>query len=163
METQIDINIQYKSWQEKLENLQSFISKIANITLEQTKIIDIADYVEISFLLCDDEKIRVLNKQYRNQDKATNVLSFEVNNFIAGSYESCDKELILGDVVLAFETILKESDEQNKTFESHLSHMIIHGILHLLGYDHFNEEDAMQMESLEINTLSKLDIDNPYL
>ncbi|MHA1575272.1 MAG: rRNA maturation RNase YbeY [Alphaproteobacteria bacterium] len=126
-----------KLWEKKHENF----------TLEQaekiTKILKIDG--EISIVLTNDLEIKKLNKQYRKKDSATNVLSFET-----GDLE------ILGDIILAFETIKKEAEEQKKTFEKHLSLMICHGILHLIGYDHIDDSDAEIMEKKEKEILEKI-------
>lgn len=106
---------------------------------------------EISLVLTNDREIHKLNKQYRGFDKATNVLSFETG----------DDEL-LGDIFISFDTVMREAKSYNKTFEDHSAHMMVHGTLHLLGYDHLNDHDADKMESLEINILKKLGINNPY-
>ena len=106
---------------------------------------------EISFLLTDDDKIQKLNKQYRNKDYPTNVLSFESGD-----------DIILGDIVVSFDTLLRESIENNKSFSDHFTHLVIHGILHLQGYDHITDNDAQIMEKIEIDTLKKMNIGNPY-
>ncbi len=108
-----------------------------------TKILNLKG--EISILLTDNKTIQKLNKQYRKKDSATNVLSFETG----------DSE-ILGDIILAFETIEKEAKEQEKAFENHLTHLIIHGILHLIGYDHIDDSDAEIMEEKERIILSEV-------
>lgn len=100
---------------------------------------------EISILLTDDKTIQDLNKTYRNKDIPTNVLSFETQ----------DSEM-LGDIVLAFETIAREATEQKKIFEYHLTHLLIHGTLHLIGYDHITESDAEKMEAKEETLLKTL-------
>ncbi len=107
---------------------------------------------ELTIVLTDDALIRELNKTYRGKNKPTNVLSFP----------SGEKQY-LGDIILAFETIKREAAEQGKSFEHHAMHMLVHGTLHLLGYDHENESDAETMERLEIKILKKLGITNPYL
>jgi len=107
--------------------------------------------LEIAIVLADDEFIRGLNKTYRGKDKATNVLSF------VGEGEH------LGDIILALETIEREAKEQQKTFRSHAIHLIVHGMLHLLGYDHERSTQAEIMEELEIKILKKLMLSNPYL
>lgn len=105
---------------------------------------------ELSVVLTNDEEIQELNKNFRNKDKPTNVLSFP------------GEEDILGDIILSRETLEREALEQKKSFENHVTHMIIHGFLHLLGYDHMNDEEAHEMEGLEIEILEKLNIENPY-
>lgn len=106
---------------------------------------------EVSIVLADNAFIQDLNKRYRHKDKPTNVLSFPQ-----------DEAGLLGDVILAYETIKDEADEHNKAFEDHLTHLIIHGVLHLTGHDHENDEDAAKMEALEIQILNDLGIKNPY-
>jgi probable rRNA maturation factor len=111
---------------------------------------------EIAVAIATKAEIQNFNKDYRNLDKPTNVLSFPsgVPTEIAD---------ILGDIIICFEVVEIEAQEQNKTFENHLIHMLVHGFLHLLGYDHIDEKDATKMENLEIEILSELKIANPYL
>jgi probable rRNA maturation factor len=106
---------------------------------------------EISVVLTDDAHIQVLNRDYRGKNKATNVLSFPQ-----------DDPQMLGDIIIAYETIIREAKEQNKIFEHHLMHMLVHGCLHLLGYDHETDSEAEEMEALEIEILSGLSVKNPY-
>lgn len=107
--------------------------------------------LEISIVLTNDEEIQTLNREYRGQDKPTNVLSFPQ-----------DVPILLGDIVVAYETLARETNEQNKSFKDHFTHMLVHGCLHLLGYDHIQEAEAENMETLEITILSSLGIKNPY-
>lgn len=106
---------------------------------------------EISVVLTNDDSIQALNKQYRDKDKATNVLSFPQ-----------DDEILLGDVILAFETISREAKELDKSFEDHFQHLLVHGLLHLLGYDHETDEEAAEMEGLETEICVELGLDDPY-
>ncbi len=125
-------------------------------TLQQ--VIDDLDKGESELLIriVDKDEIQTLNKTYRHQDKPTNVLSFESDLPVEID------EAILGDVVICTEIVAEEAKAQNKTFDEHLTHMAIHGTLHLLGYDHIESEDAKQMENLEIKILEKIKITNPY-
>lgn len=113
---------------------------------------------ELSLVLTDDAEIRAINTQWRSIDKPTNVLSFPAFNVVVGQAPKA----MLGDVILAYETILREADLEKISFNDHLSHLIIHGLLHLLGYDHENDKDAEEMESLETAILAKLEIADPY-
>jgi apolipoprotein N-acyltransferase len=106
---------------------------------------------EVSIILTNDSEIRALNKKYRKIDKPTNVLSFETG----------DAEL-LGDIYISFDTAMKESKQEKKDFIKHATHLVLHGVLHLMGYDHLNDLDARKMESEEIKILSKFGIVNPY-
>lgn len=126
---------------------------------------------EINVLLTDDAAIRELNKSHLGHDKPTNVLSFPSlePEAVAGLLHKDNEQVpvilegvVLGDVVLAFETLQQESLAQKKSFEHHVLHLTVHGILHLLGFDHEQDKDALVMESLEIKILSSLTIPNPY-
>ncbi len=107
----------------------------------------------LSILLTNDKNIQQLNKDFRDKDKPTNVLSFPADD--DGDY--------MGDIAVAFETIQREAVEQDKSFNHHFIHMLIHGILHLDGYDHETNEDAEEMEALEIKILADMGIKNPYI
>lgn len=111
--------------------------------------------LSVTLVLSNDAEIRTLNKNYRRKDKPTNVLSFPDGTMLNGVKQ-------LGDVVLAYETIAREAAEQGKKLKDHLTHLTIHGVLHLLGYDHESENDAEIMETLEIAILSSMAIANPY-
>ena len=114
---------------------------------------------ELAVVLTTDAAIRELNRAWRGKDKPTNVLSFPAAE--AGDLRG-PGELILGDVVVAYATVAKEAKEAGKSLKDHLSHMVVHGVLHLLGYDHETDPDAKTMESLETKTLSQLGVSDPY-
>jgi probable rRNA maturation factor len=111
-------------------------------------------------VMSNDASIRDLNKSYRSKDKATNVLSFpSTENLLPGEEL---EPVHIGDVILAYEYVTKEAKTEKKTIKSHLSHLVIHGVLHLLGYDHETSEDAETMETLEIRLMKQLGLENPY-
>lgn len=112
---------------------------------------------ELSIVLGSDAEIRVLNRDYRSKDKATNVLSFP-----SGLSPEISGTDMLGDVILAFETVSAEAVRDSKTLESHLRHLVVHGVLHLLGYDHETDDDAVEMERREIEILAGFGIADPY-
>lgn len=116
-------------------------------------VLDAPRLAELSIALSDDKHIQTLNRAYREKDKPTNVLSFPI----------APPAPLLGDIVLAYETLDREAKDKAIRFEDHLAHLLIHGFLHLQGYDHQNEADASEMEGLEIKALARLNIDNPYL
>lgn len=106
----------------------------------------------------DDKSVQDLNFKYRQKNSPTNVLSFQ-NKY----KDPISKFSYLGDIIISFEAIEKESIEQNKSFENHFTHILIHGILHLLDYDHIKTPDRIKMEKVEIEILSFFGIKNPYL
>lgn len=111
---------------------------------------------ELLIRVVSEVEIQDLNKKYRDKDQSTNVLSFPSDLPVEID------ESILGDVVICTSVVVSEAIAQNKTFEHHLTHMAIHGTLHLLGFDHIEESDANEMEALEIKILEKIKIANPY-
>jgi probable rRNA maturation factor len=112
-------------------------------------------------MLTDDAGIRTLNNNWRGIDKPTNVLSFPALP-PTGPEGPDDPPRMLGDIAIAYETTRREADDEQKPFEHHLSHLAVHGYLHLLGYDHENDADAETMESLETEILAQLGIPDPY-
>lgn len=113
---------------------------------------------EVSVLFTDDEHIAALNQRWRGKSGPTNVLSFPA----AGPRSQHEKAAQLGDIVLGFETVTKEAAEAGLTLVDHITHLLVHGLLHLLGYDHEEEQAAEAMETLETEILATLGIANPY-
>jgi len=116
---------------------------------------------EIAVMLTDDAGIRTLNSNWRGIDKPTNVLSFPALQ-PTGRREPDDAPRMLGDIAIAYQTLRKEADEEEKPFEHHLSHLAVHGFLHLIGYDHETDDEAETMEALEQEILAQLGIPDPY-
>lgn len=152
----IELNVACEGWLP-----ESSLLKLANACVSAT--IDTAPIhlppdSQLSLLFDDDEAIRKLNRQFRDIDKATNVLSFPGCDLQPGD----EANEVLGDIAFALQTIKSEADLEGKQFDHHLSHLMIHGFLHLFGYDHLVENDAELMESLEVKALANLGIENPY-
>ena len=114
---------------------------------------------EVSVVLADNDFVAGLNNRYRNKDKPTNVLSFPASDGfgIDGMVEQ------LGDIIIALETVQCECAQQEKSFENHFVHLVLHGMLHLLGFDHIDPQEAEEMEALEIELLMQLGIEDPYM
>ena len=155
-----DISVSHGDWVSAIVDVESVCHRAALATYgacfetELTK-------VEVSILLSDDENLRALNKKYRGIDKPTNVLSFSnLDENETVQFEAMP--LLLGDIVIAYETTLSEAEQEGKKLADHLSHLVVHGILHLLGHDHENHAQATLMESLETSTLAGLGILDPY-
>jgi probable rRNA maturation factor len=119
---------------------------------------DRPDRVELAVMLTDDAGIRTLNHDWRGIDKPTNVLSFPAVTLPGGS----SQPRALGDIAIAYETTRREAESENKPFGHHLSHLAVHGFLHLIGYDHETDDDAETMEALERQILARLGIPDPY-
>ena len=117
---------------------------------------------EVSVVLASDARVQSLNRDYRGCDRPTNVLSFGHFEQPASAPVPEGTPLLLGDVVLARETLLREAGDQGKRPDHHLSHLVVHGVLHLLGYDHQNDGDAGRMEALEREILAALGVPDPY-
>ena len=116
--------------------------------------------IEVSVVLTDDASVQVLNREYRGKDKPTNVLSFAALD--GDDPLPPEGPVHIGDIILALETLRREAEDLGKPLQDHFTHLLIHGTLHLLGYDHENDDDANIMESLEISILSTFGIENPY-
>jgi probable rRNA maturation factor len=113
---------------------------------------------EVSVVLTDDAGIKALNRDWRKIDKPTNVLSFP-----AAKIQGAGAAKLLGDIVIAYETLKRECDDESRIFLHHLAHLTVHGFLHLIGYDHQNDSDADKMEGLESRIMSVLKMPDPYL
>ncbi|MGH6894078.1 MAG: rRNA maturation RNase YbeY [Dongiaceae bacterium] len=158
----IAISVEDPHWAKLAPNAERVLRRAARDALAQAK----ADGWrgsrvghEISFVLTDDRRLRALNRAYRGKDKPTNVLSFAA---LDDDRPKPGMPWLLGDVVLASGVIAREAKAQGKNLAHHLTHLAVHGVLHLLGYDHEQNQDAEAMEALEIAALAGMGIANPY-
>ncbi len=155
---QTDYNL-WDSWHSE-EEWSVFFTPIFQSVVS---ILNIHNSMEVSVLLTNDQCIQKMNRQFRDKDKSTNVLSFpQLSIHDLANIRERQQPILLGDIAMSFETIQRESSEQNKLFMNHLAHLFVHSTLHLLGYDHIEDDEANAMEKLETNILSKLNISNPY-
>lgn len=127
-------------------------------------LVDLAIAIEVSVRFTSDAEVQTLNRQYRQQDKPTNVLSFPMvqADLLPALANSDDGEVLLGDIVLAHETCLREADERGVSLDAHAAHLIVHGTLHLLGHDHMNDAEAEAMEAIERAAMAALGHHDPY-
>ena len=115
---------------------------------------------EISLLLLDEDEARAYNRDYRQKDYATNVLSFALNE--GENWFDAESSMLTGDLIICPQVVLREAAEQGKTPEAHFAHLTLHGTLHLMGYDHLDDDEAQIMEALEIKLMNQLGYANPY-
>lgn len=153
---EIDIAIEAGDWADE-DALRHLVAQAADAVFDEIGQKPPQDG-ELSLLFSDDAHIRVLNRDWRGMDKPTNVLSFPAFEIAPGD----PVPPMLGDIALAFETVRVEAGLEDKPFDHHLSHLIVHGLLHLLGHDHEDDEEAEMMEALERAILARLAIPDPY-
>lgn len=144
----IDVEIEADDWRRALPEAEALTRRAGQAVLDYER-----QPGGAIVLLTDDAALRELNARFRNQDKPTNVLSFPAPP---------NPEKHLGDIALAFETCAREAAEQGKTLAAHLQHLVAHGVLHLLGYDHVTDAEAHEMEGLERVVLASLGVADPY-
>lgn len=157
----IQISIQSSLWEKNYSTTEQILMKALEKTIQFFP--PLMGKVQLSLLLADNAFIQTLNRDYRQKDKPTNVLSFPFEALEKGTCLPGSETVLLGDIVLAHETIEAESRSKRISFEDHLVHLVIHGFLHLLGFDHeVGEDDAVEMEEMEIKILKSLHIANPY-
>lgn len=136
-------------WLPSAERVEEWLSEAA-------RVVGLSEAAEMTLRVVDDAEIRVLNRDFRGKDYATNVLSFPFECEVALEVA------LLGDVVVAAEVVAAEALAQGKALSAHWTHMVVHGFLHLLGFDHVEEAEALEMEALECEILAALGVGNPY-
>lgn len=162
----LEITIEDSRWQEV--GLEALAHQAVGAALEHFGL-DPED-CEIALLACDDDQIAGLNAEFREKPVPTNVLSWPAEDLGAsepGGQPTVPEadftgEIPLGDIAIAYDTCLREADAANKLLADHLRHLVVHGVLHLLGYDHISDLDATVMEGLEVEILGNLGLDDPY-
>lgn len=151
----VDVLIESDVWQllpEAEDTVRRAIATASKVTIHHPG-------GELSVLLCDDNTIAGLNARWRGQMNPTNVLSFPAPSL---RHPAPPEKAPLGDIAIAYETLVREAGEQNKPVSNHLSHLVVHGFLHLLGYDHHMDGEAEQMERLERDILGRIGVADPY-
>jgi len=153
VETEVEVDIRCPDWSAVLPDAERLCRRAVHAALAAAA----GMAAEVSVVLGDNAFVRDLNSRYRGRDAATNVLAFPVGTAGEGL------PTLLGDVVVAYGTVAAEAAEQGKPIADHLSHLIVHGTLHLIGYDHDGDAEAAAMERLEIAALAALGIADPYV
>jgi probable rRNA maturation factor len=153
--TRLDVEIvrHQEAWDEARID-DAMLQHAARAALAEAPALRAGDY-ELTILLTDDEEMRALNRTWRGKDAATNVLSFPTSQTLSAPG-------LLGDIVLAFETIRDEARGRDIALADHAAHLVVHGVLHLLGFDHADDTEAERMEALEAKALASLGIADPY-
>jgi probable rRNA maturation factor len=146
----VDVLVQSPKWKEH-RSVTASVRRAINAAADEIS----SPSGEVAVVLTNDAAIRKLNKQWRKIDKPTNVLSFPATGG--------RQDMLLGDIVIAYETLKRESRDEEKDFIHHLSHLAVHGFLHLMGYDHQNDSEAETMEELERVIMARLRMPDPYL
>ncbi len=116
--------------------------------------------IAVSVLLARDDRVQQLNHQFRGKNHPTNVLSFPALD--DDQPEDDEAELFVGDIAIGFQTVTREAREMDRSIDDHIAHLLVHAVLHLLGYDHHSDDEAGEMEALESAILARFDIDDPY-
>ncbi|SDK95743.1 rRNA maturation RNase YbeY [Aliiruegeria lutimaris] len=166
METIVDVVIEAEAWE--VIGLRELAERAVRTSLRH---LELPEEAEVAVLATDDARIKLLNADFRAKETATNVLSWPSEDLSADNpggqpylpeADFPGEPAFLGDIALAWETCNREAVEADKPFEAHVSHLVVHGLLHLLGYDHISDEDAVLMERIEVEILGKLGLPDPY-
>ena len=147
-------------WETSFADLEETCQRAVRAALA-SELADRGTSCEVSILLTDDDAVRDLNRTWRGQDKPTNVLSFPAQDEIDDAPDA-DMPLLLGDLVVAYQTVLREAQSETKPPAAHLAHLLVHGTLHLLGFDHETTDEAEAMEAREVAILATLGVPDPY-
>lgn len=162
----VTVSVEDEAWERRAGSLADRLAQAARAAwaaAERPAGLDGAE-AEIGVVLADDALVHRLNRDYRGKDRPTNVLSFALLDDAEGEVEPVPgAPILLGDVILAHGTVAAEAETQGKALAEHATHLVVHGVLHLLGYDHETDEDADRMERLEARILDGLGIADPYL
>lgn len=157
IDTTLDIDLQWAIEEQPVPTLEQCQSWVLAAIQEPRCF----EPVELTIRIVDEAESQELNRDYRGKDKPTNVLSFEFEQ-PPGLVELGEELPYLGDLIICAKVVAEEAAEQNKSLEAHWAHMIVHGTLHLQGYDHIEDDEAEEMEALEMDIMDALGYDNPY-
>ena len=168
---QIDLQIitEEPLWKKAIPDMKEVAEKVKNATFsyvdlhENIALLQSSKPIKINLCLSNDEHVRQLNRDFRNKDKPTNVLSFANIDFAEFDMQNAPfAEVELGDIIIAYETMFKEAETENITLRAHFCHLLAHGFLHILGFDHVTDEEAEYMEHFEKEILKDIGVADPY-
>ena len=166
----LDVVINNPQWTENVDfDAVKVAEEVKDLTFEyvaenfEHELLSLDKNFNLNLCLSDNEEVHHLNKEFRDMDKPTNVLSF-ANVDDEAFWDCLEVEDVaeLGDIIIAYETLREEAEIKHITLYAHYCHLLVHGFLHILGFDHQNDEEAEEMEGAEIEILEKFSIDNPY-
>ena len=161
----VEIAQEHKEWDQYSELNPEYFAQIVERVLSRYPNFSRVQEVELSVLLTDNTKIKLLNNEFRGKDKATNVLSFpdiEIDWRRIVEFEVDSEYMYLGDIAFSYQVIKEESSLKSIDFQDYFKHLLIHAILHLIGYDHMEEDEANAMETIEVEVLDSFSIVSPY-
>jgi probable rRNA maturation factor len=165
---QIETCLDFKDIWNKGQDWQLVADKAVHAALcvaPCARLIETKAAVSVSIRLSDNAEVQILNRDYRAKDKPTNILSFPMiqRDMLETAANTDDGEILLGDMILAYETCAQEADEKAISLEQHVTHLIVHGMLHLVGFDHMDDIEAEHMQALEVKALASMGLPNPYI
>ena len=165
----LETGVEDERWTAAIENVKEVAEQVKFATFGYLQTHQNLNFLaedkplKVNVCLSDDATVHQLNKEFRNMDKPTNVLSFANLDFADFNAENEPfDEIELGDIIVAYETMVREADEQGVSLRAHFCHLLTHGFLHLSGFDHIKTDEAAQMEQMETEILASIGIDNPY-
>ena len=162
MNAETGIHIRCRGWAEALEDAPTLCRRAVDAACRVAAADAAGRSVEVGIALADDAETARLNGRYRGIDAPTDVLSFASGEPVGRGDRHGEAPLMLGDIVIAFETSARDAARAGKRLDHHLQHLVVHGLLHLLGYDHETDRDAGRMEAMEVEILKRLGIADPY-
>lgn len=166
--TELNISINETLWENALPDYQDVSSHVVSSAINFINKHEPLDFFApektLSFNLClsNDSEVQALNKEFRGLDKPTNILSFANIDDTQFEQQLSSNKIEMGDMIIALETLKREAEEKKISLHNHFCHLLTHGVLHLLGYDHIEDDEAEHMESFEVKILDLLNIPNPY-
>jgi probable rRNA maturation factor len=160
MEIKIEKSINASKWYEHSDIIDmAYLERVVTYAILGSKYHNLFEEVELAITFTDNNEISQINKEFRGKNGPTNIISLQVEDFI--NYNK-KQYVFLGDIIVSIEKIEQETQEEEKTFFNHCSHLIVHGVLHLLGYNHKLDKEQKVMESIEVEVLKNLGLTSPY-